>query len=150
MPIAQETWLPHPDWAGYYLVSDHGRVRSVTRRLSDGRLCGGLLLRQTRDSKGYFRVTLCRDGRQCTRRVHDLVMETHCGRKPAGRQVRHLNDRQADNRRVNLRYGTQSQNEKDKQRNRGRSGSRNGRTTEVTFVTGTTAYRVSGLATRPR
>lgn len=145
-----ETWLPHPDWVGYYLVSSHGRVRSVSRRLSDGRFCGGRELRQTRDSEGYFRVTLCRDGHQSTRRVHDLVMETFCGRKPAGRQVRHLSGNQSQNQVTKLRYGTQSQNETDKRRQRRRldNNIRDGKNSNI--YNGIEAYRVTRIATRSR
>jgi NUMOD4 motif/HNH endonuclease len=111
-----ERWLPVPDWP--YEVSDLGRVRSVDRRLRDGRTAGGVLLRPWRDGKGYLCVTL-RDGFRVRRvRVHRLVKRVHTG-PPRGRQVRHKDDVKDNVTLDNLKYGTQKQNEQDKKRNQG-------------------------------
>lgn len=115
-----ERWLPVPDWP--YEVSDEGRVRSVDRILPNGQFCAGKVLKATRDSKGYYRVTL-RDGRRiATRRVHELVMTVHAGPRPAGMHILHRNDDHERNDRNSLRYGTQSENEREKKGRRNRRG----------------------------
>jgi hypothetical protein len=70
---------------------------------------------------GYMRVTL-RDGkRTATRRVHELVMPAHAGPRPAGMHILHKDDDQEKNDRQSRRYGTQSENEKEKKgREKGR------------------------------
>ena len=109
-----EQWLPVPDWP--YEVSDLGRVRSVDRVLGNGQFCAGTVLKATRDSKGYYRVTLRDGARTATRRVHELVMLAHAGPRPAGMHILHKDDDQELNDRQSLRYGTQSENEREKRR----------------------------------
>jgi hypothetical protein len=116
--MPEERWLPVPGWPGYQ-VSDRGRVRSVDRTLPGGQYCGGKVLKPTRDSKGYYRVTLRAGRRTATRRVHELVMLAHAGPRPAGMHILHQDDDQERNDTGSLRYGTQSENEREKKR-RGR------------------------------
>lgn len=47
------------------------------------------------------------------RYVHALVAEAFIGARPDGQEVRHLNGKPADNRRMNLAYGTRSENVQD-------------------------------------
>lgn len=108
-----ETWRAVEDWPGYQ-VSDLGRVRSVDRTLPSGQFCAGTVLKQSRDSHGYMRVTL-RNGRKAsTKRVHVLVMKAFAGPRPAGMHILHRNDDQQKNDMDSLRYGSQSENEKEK------------------------------------
>lgn len=110
-----ETWQPVPGFPGYE-VSDAGQVRSVPRRLADGRWDGGTVLAQSPDDRGYMRVHLRRDGRSTTRRVHVLVAEVFLGPRPAGRQILHRNDDKSRNGASDLRYGTARQNVWDRTR----------------------------------
>lgn len=95
-----------------YAVSDHGRVRSLDRTLSDGRIVGGVMLRPVPDSKGYARVKL----RGRWRRVHHLVLEAFDRPRPDGLEGCHGNDVRDDNHLVNLRWDTHGENERDKGR----------------------------------
>ncbi len=103
-----------PGWP--YEVSDLGRVRSIDRKLSDGREAGSVILAPTLDGKGYPTVTL-RGGKHVWKvRVHRLVKLVHTG--PArGRQVRHVDDVKTDTRLSRLKYGTAKQNRNDRTRN---------------------------------
>jgi hypothetical protein len=121
MADTPETWLPVAGWPGYE-VSDQGRVRSVDRTLPGGQFCGGKVLKATRDSKGYYRVTLRAGRRTATRRVHELVMLAHAGPRPAGMHILHAGDDQERNDTGSLRYGTQSENEREKNRGKNRRG----------------------------
>lgn len=116
----RESWRAVPGWDRYE-VSDQGQVRSIDRRLSDGRTAGGVLLKPAVDRDGYLRVTLRHADVRWNVTVHLLVKLAFTGPR-RGREVRHVNDQPTDNRLVNLRYGTRRQNEQDKRRNKERKG----------------------------
>jgi DNA-binding XRE family transcriptional regulator len=114
----RERWLPVPGWEGFYDVSDLGRVRSldrVTGRQRPRRLAGCILKPQLANN-GRFRVTLRRDGVKTDQMVHRLVMLAFVGPCPPGLEVLHGVGRELDNRLVNLKYGTHSENTLDKYR----------------------------------
>lgn len=110
-----EEWRAIPGFGGRYEVSDQGAVRShlvsgrYDRTSPEPRSVG-----QRRTAKGYLQVTLYVDRQHVHRYVHRLVLSAFVGPCPQGLQTRHLNGNAADNRLVNLRYGTQSENERDK------------------------------------
>lgn len=116
-----ETWLPIPDWP-MYEVSDHGRVKSLARTVTDkhGRVSRRreVVLKQV-DCNGYGVVSLYRsDGTRREWRVHILVAAAFLGPMPTGcTLVRHLNDVPRDNRLENLAYGNASSNGLDAVRN---------------------------------
>lgn len=100
-----DRWLPvvsHPR----YEVSDEGVVRRVS---------SGLELKQWTSNVGYRMVTL--SGPRKHFLVHSLVALTFLGDRPSGAVCRHLNDDRADNRLVNLAWGSQSENIFDAVRN---------------------------------
>lgn len=110
-----ERWMPIPGFDGYQ-VSDLGNVwsnaRTIVRRDGIQRWQPGQLLR-THDARGYRRVSLQRDGRVSTQRVHRLVLEAFVGPCPAGMECCHGPGGPADNRLVNLRWDTPSENNRD-------------------------------------
>lgn len=65
----------------------------------------------------YLCVTLARGEERKQYLVHDLVALAFHGPKPAGLEVRHLDDDKANNAPSNLQYGTRQENEHDRQRN---------------------------------
>lgn len=107
-----ETWAPIPDYPGYE-SSDQGRVRSIDRvvALSDGRRC--------RRKGKYYTGTVARGGYikfnilGIPRGVHCLVLEAFVGTCPEGMEGCHNNGNPADNRLVNLRWGTRASNARD-------------------------------------
>jgi hypothetical protein len=114
-------WKDIPGWDRYQ-VSDEGRVRS--KDMSCRAVHGSLAVRKGREltlvakSGRYLCVTLTTttgERKQCF--VHDLVLLTFVGPKPAGLQTRHLNDNNRDNLLSNLAYGTHLDNMADKARN---------------------------------
>lgn len=117
-----ETWRPVPDWAGFYEVSDLGRVRSVDRVIVRGngarQTVRARILRShpTGGDRKHVSVTLTRPGLISYRQVHQLVAEAFHGPRPAGKVVRHLNGKGHDNRAENLLWGTNSENQSDSMR----------------------------------
>lgn len=92
------------------MVSDDGQVYSIR---SDR------VLVQSPGKGGYPVVTLSRDGKPKTMRVHRIVLEAFVGPCPPGQQACHANDNASDNRLENLRWDTSRANCADRQRNSG-------------------------------
>lgn len=110
-----EIWKDIPGHEGRYQVSDLGNVRSVDHRVrlvtrqagETTRRVPGKLLRPGPSRSGHLSVAI---GKGNSRMVHQLVMLAFVGPCPARHEVLHLNHNPADNRLVNLRYGTRSEN----------------------------------------
>lgn len=123
--MSAEEWRPVPGLAGWYEVSDQGRVRSLDRTLHDVigrtyRLAGRLLTPcPRRKDKGHLSVLLSRGGRVRNALVHRLVLEAFVGPCPPGMVACHQNDVATDNRLANLRWDTHKANVEDSKRNGG-------------------------------
>lgn len=91
------------DFPRYY-IHDDGEVWSgkYKRRLSHG------------ITYGYHHVTLCKNNKKYTRRIHTLVLEHFIGKKPCGFEARHLDGNKDNNKLSNLRWGTKKENGEDK------------------------------------
>lgn len=114
--VEPEIWRPVLGHEGLFEVSNRGNVRSVTRRLSDGRLWRGRPVAQiTQSRSGYQMVNLNHPKK--FRTVHSIVLEAFVGPRPAGMFGLHWNDIPNDNRLENLRWGTASDNKRDEVRN---------------------------------
>lgn len=119
-----EEWRDVPGWEGFYQVSDAGNIRSVDREyiaknskgcLQFFNLKGKILRRPRNKVSGYEMVSLSRRGcKKVDAYVHDLVLLAFRGPKPPGFEVCHGNGIRHDNRLVNLRYGTRSENALDR------------------------------------
>lgn len=110
---ADERWLPVAGYEGLYSVSSLGRVRSEDRSVSNGsgsRLVKGRVLRQHRNTEGYFRVDLSKNSQAKTIRVHVVVAEAFLGPRPDEMWVLHGDLGKDVNDVRNLSYGTPSQN----------------------------------------
>lgn len=109
MPDA--TWRPIPGCAGLYEASIDGRSIRSLDRLVGGRVSRrGRVLKQWTTRGGYRAVNLSVDGERRRIGVHIAVMAAFVGPKPNGMCCCHNNGNPADNRLVNLRYDTVSEN----------------------------------------
>lgn len=123
MRICNEKWRPIAGCYGHD-VSDHGRVRSLSR-LVQKRMHGkvwfvqvaGRLRKLSKQKSGHLYVGI--DGRQ--HRVHVLVLTAFRGECPIGMEGRHKNGRPADNRLINLMWGSRSTNIRDRRRHGSKS-----------------------------
>ena len=106
-----ENWLPVVGYEGLYEVSDLGRVRSLARNTTKGKV---LKLGFTGDK--YQMIGLYKEGVKTSFRVHCLVAFAFLGHKLDGMEIRHVNGNCLDNSRENLCYGTRQENIDDKVR----------------------------------
>ncbi|UVK63865.1 HNH endonuclease [Gordonia phage LilyPad] len=117
-----EQWKPVVGFEGVYEVSDLGRVRSLPRKMTRANGAtlhySGLLLNPTPNSWGYMKVGLRKDGKKYTRPVHRLVLEAFVGPCPEGMEACHGPYGMLDNRVINLRWDTHSENMKDIKKHR--------------------------------
>ena len=105
-----EQWMPVVGYEGLYEVSNWGRVKSLERRAPvSGRPIRERILKPS-NRNGYSRVNLSKDGVATDCHVHRLVAAAFIGPVPSGLIVCHRSANRADNRLVNLRYGTYSKN----------------------------------------
>jgi hypothetical protein len=125
----EERWLPVVGHLGYE-ISDHGRVRSLTRAITyvrtdhhSGRqitvtkICVGKMLSPSPIPSGHMFTTL---GRNNWVYVHTMVLEAFVGPAPIGHECCHWDDDPANNHLGNLRWGTRADNMADFKRNHGR------------------------------
>lgn len=104
--LENETWLPIEGYENY-AVSNMGRVKTLT-----GWSAG--IKAQTIVPSGRLVVSLSKNGISRRFQVHTLVMNAFVCKRPEGKECRHINGNQQDNRLVNLAWGTHSENVKDK------------------------------------
>jgi len=102
-----ECWESIEDYAGWYEVSDQGRIRNVKKRANT---VVGKILKERKDKDGYSRITLCMDGHKTTLFVHRLVAGAFIGPCPEGKEVNHKDGVKAHNRPDNLEYVTSDYN----------------------------------------
>lgn len=112
------TWLPIPGFP-HHEVSNDGRVRSLDRyvftRRQQHRMFPGRELRANINKYGYVAVVLSMGGEHINCLAHRLVCLAFHGEPPTPEhQVRHLNGIRTDNRPENVRWGTISENMRDK------------------------------------
>ncbi|KAI7876678.1 hypothetical protein K492DRAFT_239649 [Lichtheimia hyalospora FSU 10163] len=108
----EEKWIPlnlpkYPFLKGSYLVSDQGRIFSLTNIVFKE-----TSYKSTLDpvlAYGYVCLIVNEDGNKKTFGVHRLVMISFGGDQP-GKDVDHKNKKRQDNRLSNLRWATRSEN----------------------------------------
>jgi hypothetical protein len=109
-----EVWLPIEGYEGTYEVSNLGQVRSLDRTVetkAGPRRCKGRILKQRVNRQtGYWHTNLNLEGKMRTYQVHRLVALAFLGPPGDGEQVDHRNNDRTDNRLVNLRWATGSEN----------------------------------------
>lgn len=96
-----------------YKITDKGVLYSIAKRSNRGRPKKPVL-KALGKSWGYYVVHLQINGRYYKRYVHRLVLETFVGKCPKGFQCRHLDGNRLNNNLSNLKWGTRSENQKDR------------------------------------
>jgi len=117
---SNEIWRPVVGYEGLYEVSNLGRVRSLDVRVrcanNATRVKKGVVLTLHSDDTGRMGISLWRNNKGKTFRVHTLVLNAFIGPCPEGMQCCHWDGNASSNKLENLRWDTQVENEKDKDR----------------------------------
>jgi NUMOD4 motif/HNH endonuclease len=112
-----EEWRPIAGYETSYMISSHGRVKSLPRVVmrSNGRVftVQERILRPGFWQSGHLFVILQKNGQPDKRGVHRLVLEAYEGPCPPRMQCRHADDYPTHNHRANLSWGTRVQNRAD-------------------------------------
>lgn len=109
--MKKELWKDLPGHEGVYQVSNLGRIRSLILNTRGGviELSTPRILKQFED-KGYCGISLCRNGKKHTKKMHRLVLETFVGPCPEGMECAHLDGNRANNALTNLAWTTRKVN----------------------------------------
>jgi len=110
----KETWKDIPGYEGLYQASNQGRIKSLPREWMTGRHKhkiehGEIILKPSKDKRGYLRVTLQHNGRKFYL-LHRLVLQAFVGE--SNLDCNHRNGIKSDNRLENLEWCTKSENQK--------------------------------------
>jgi ribosomal 50S subunit-recycling heat shock protein len=110
----RERWREINNYAGFYEVSNTGKVRSLNRSVirSDGKEKNfkGVVLKPSRDRDGYCQVSLSIKNKATTYKVHRLVAMAFIGNKSTKLEVNHKNGIKHDNIVSNLEWVTHCEN----------------------------------------
>lgn len=109
-----ELWIDIPNYVGYYQVSNLGRVKGLQREAFNGvgnyTIKSRILRQHVAGKMGYVCVSLCKDGKPKTFRVHVLVALAFLGDRPEGHHIGHLDANPKNNEISNLQYLTVKEN----------------------------------------
>lgn len=102
-----EVWKDIEGYEGLYQVSSLGKVRSLPRNTTSGKI-----LKPITHKNGYLFVVLCKDGKAKLYKVHRLVALAFVPNDdPQYKiEVNHINEKKNDNRVSNLEWCTKSYN----------------------------------------
>lgn len=98
-----EIWKDIRGYEGFYLVSNHGNIKSIKRNI---------ILKSSNNKKGYLQVILGYKGKTKAFRVHRLVAENFIENVDKKSQVNHIDGNKHNNRVDNLEWCTNSENQK--------------------------------------
>lgn len=116
-----EDWKPIVGFSGYE-VSNFGRVRSldriITRKDGTKQFCEGIIMKQTPDKDGYLRLTLRKQGKRHSKRVHRLVGEAFISDYSDNLQMNHIDEVKTNNKVDNLECATSLENNNHGTRNK--------------------------------
>jgi hypothetical protein len=109
--MQEEIWKDIPDYEGLYQVSNIGNVKSLPRRINNGKsfyISKEKILKPATDKQGYLNFALCVNSVLKSYKAHQLVAMAFLGHKRCGLKlvVDHINDVKNDNRVENLQIVT--------------------------------------------
>ena len=113
LDLENERWKDIKGYENLYQVSDYGRVKRLTFINRQAKKYQPRILKQTRDKDGYLQVTLCKNNKSKTIKVHKLVGEYFVDNpenKPIYNHIEPVTDSYCNNHYTNLEPSTYSEN----------------------------------------
>lgn len=109
-----EVWVDIPEYAGYYMVSNFARVKSVDRFVDNKRFGKvfkkSQILSPGRNSDGYLIVVLKKDSKSKTISLHKIVAMCFVQNEFLYNEVNHIDGNKQNNLPSNLEWCTRKQN----------------------------------------
>lgn len=93
-------WKPVEGYEGLYEVSDQGEVRRI----------GGSLLKPQNESHGYASVSLSKNGKRVSKKIHRLVANAFVPNPDGCKVINHIDGNKKHNPASNLEWTTSSAN----------------------------------------
>ena len=116
MMLSKEIWCDIKDYEGLYRISNLGRVKSIIRykqNHSKSQLVDEIILKPSINNKGYYYVTLNKDGKQKHKIIHRLIAETFIPNPNNFPCVNHIDGNKMNNDISNLEWCSYSHNNKE-------------------------------------
>jgi hypothetical protein len=110
-----EEWRNVVGFEGLYMVSNLGRIKSLSRQIKKANydvIYKDKILKASLDKDGYCKVVLSNDKNKKHKRVHILVSESFIANIENKLQVNHKKGIKTDNRDTELEWSTSSENNK--------------------------------------
>lgn len=108
-----EIWKDIPNYEGFYEVSNLGRVYRLPYVTSEkGLKREGKIVNVYNNHKGYYQISLFKEGKRISTFVHRLVGMAFIPNPENKPQINHKNGIKTDNRVENLEWVTSSENQK--------------------------------------
>ncbi len=107
----KEIWKDIEGYEGLYQVSNFGRIKSLKRTSLMGRSLKEKILKQSKNTKGYYQVGLY-SKKPKTIMVHILVAQTFIPKPNNKHEINHIDGCKTNNRVGNLEWCTHHENMK--------------------------------------
>lgn len=104
----KEIWKDVVEFEGLYQVSNYGRIKSLSNRSNHKEQ---IIMKQNINNKGYMQLTLCKNRKQITKKVHRIVAEAFIPNPNNLPQVNHKDGNKQNNNVDNLEWCTNSYNQ---------------------------------------
>lgn len=119
----KEFWKDIPGYEGFYQASNLGRVKSMFRKNVHhprNKFIRTKVLKQTKNSRGYLAVTLCKDNLEKRWNVHHLIALTFLNHSTINSElvIDHIDGVKINNQLKNLQVITQRENSSKYQQNK--------------------------------
>ena len=106
-----EEWREIEGYEGLYMVSNYGEVKGKDRFDSRGHFRKSLILKPTKNTSGYLRVTLNKLGHGKNVEIHKIVANAFIPNEDKKEEIDHIDGMRTNNRVDNLQWVTRKENQ---------------------------------------